>query len=28
VGEYPVKIRFEHNLEAEIRVIVQKEEEQ
>jgi len=26
VGEYPVKIRFEHNLEAEIRVIVQKEE--
>ena len=27
-GEYPVKIRFEHNLEAEIRVIVQKEEKE
>jgi len=27
-GEYPVKIRFEHNLEAEIRVIIQKEEKE
>jgi len=27
-GEYPVKIKFEHNLEAEIRVIVQKEEKE
>jgi len=27
LGEYPVKIKFEHNLEAEIRVILQKEEE-
>ena len=28
LGEFPVKIKFEHNLEAEIRVIVAKEEEQ
>lgn len=27
LGEYPVKIHFEHNLEAEIKVIVVKEEE-
>jgi len=27
LGEFPVKIKFEHNLEAEIRVIVVKEEE-
>ena len=27
-GEYPIKIKFEHNLEAEITVIVQKEEEE
>jgi large subunit ribosomal protein L9 len=27
LGEFPVKIKFEHNLEAEIRVIVTKEEE-
>ena len=26
LGEYPVKIKFEHNLEAEIKVIVTKEE--
>jgi large subunit ribosomal protein L9 len=26
-GEFPVKIKFEHNLEAEIKVIVTKEEE-
>ncbi len=26
-GEFPVKIKFEHNLEAEIRVIVNKAEE-
>ena len=26
LGEFPVKIKFEHNLEAEIRVIVTKEE--
>jgi len=26
-GEFPVKIKFEHNLEAEIRVIVSKAEE-
>jgi len=25
LGEYPVKIRFEHNLEAEIRVIIIEE---
>ncbi|MDP3901274.1 MAG: 50S ribosomal protein L9 [bacterium] len=25
IGEYPVKLKFEHNLEAEIRVIVQAE---
>ena len=25
-GEYPIKIRFEHNLEAEIKVIVTTEE--
>lgn len=27
LGEFPVKIKFEHNLEAEIKVIVNKEEE-
>jgi large subunit ribosomal protein L9 len=27
LGEYPVKIKFEHNLEAEIKVIVNKEEQ-
>jgi large subunit ribosomal protein L9 len=27
LGEHPVKIKFEHNLEAEIRVIITKEEE-
>ena len=27
IGEFPVKIKFEHNLEVEIRVIVIKEEE-
>ena len=27
LGEFPVKIRFDHNLEAEIKVIVNKEEE-
>jgi len=26
-GEFPVKIKFEHNLEAEIKVIVSKAEE-
>lgn len=26
LGEFPVKIKFEHNLEAEIKVIVVKEE--
>jgi large subunit ribosomal protein L9 len=26
LGEYPIKIKFEHNLEVEIRVIVVKEE--
>lgn len=26
LGEYPVKIKFEHNLESEVRVIVTKEE--
>jgi large subunit ribosomal protein L9 len=28
LGEFPVKIKFDHNLEAEIRVIVSKEEEE
>ena len=28
LGEFPVKIKFEHNLEAEIKVIVTKEEEE
>ena len=27
VGEFPIKIKFEHNLEAEIKVIVTKEAE-
>jgi len=27
LGEFPVKIKFEHNLEAEVRIIVTKEEE-
>ena len=27
LGEFPVKVRLEHNLEAEIRIIVTKEEE-
>ncbi len=27
LGEFPVKIKFDHNLEAEIRVIITKEEE-
>lgn len=27
-GEFPVKIKFEHNLEAEIKVIVNKEEKE
>ncbi len=26
LGEFPVKIKFEHNLEAEIKIIVNKEE--
>jgi len=28
LGEYPIKIKFEHNLEVEIRVIVAKEKEE
>ena len=28
LGEFPVKIKFEHNLEAEIKVIVNKEEDE
>jgi len=28
LGEYPVKVKFEHNLEAEIKVIVNKIEEE
>jgi len=28
IGEFPVKIKFEHNLEAEIKVIVTKVEEE
>jgi len=28
LGEFPVKIKFDHNLEAEIRVIITKEEEE
>lgn len=28
LGEFPIKIKFEHNLEAEIKVIVTKEEEE
>jgi large subunit ribosomal protein L9 len=28
LGEFPVKVKFEHNLEAEIRVIVTKKEEE
>ena len=28
LGEFPVKIKFEHNLEGEIRVIINKEEEE
>lgn len=28
LGEYSVKIKFEHNLEAEIKIIVTKEEEE
>ena len=27
LGEFPVKIKFEHNLEAEIKVIIAKEDE-
>ncbi len=27
VGEFPVKVKFEHNLEAEIRVIIVEEKE-
>jgi len=27
VGEFPVKVKFEHNLEAEIRVIIAEEKE-
>ena len=27
LGEYPVKIKFDHNLEAEIKIIVTREEE-
>jgi ribosomal protein L9 len=27
IGEFPVKIKFDHNLEAEIRVIVTEEKE-
>jgi len=27
LGEFPVKIKFDHNLEAEIRLIITKEEE-
>jgi large subunit ribosomal protein L9 len=27
LGEFPVKVKFDHNLEAEIRIIVSKEEE-
>jgi large subunit ribosomal protein L9 len=26
-GEFPVKLRFEHNLEAEIKIIISKKEE-
>ena len=26
LGEFPIKIKFEHNLEAEIRIIITKEE--
>lgn len=26
LGEFPIKIKFEHNLEAEVRIIVAKEE--
>ena len=28
LGEFPVKIKFEHNLESEIRVIITKEEKE
>jgi len=28
LGEFPVKIKFEHNLEVEIKVITTKEEEE
>ena len=28
LGEHPVKIKFEHNLEGEIKVIITKEEEE
>ncbi len=28
IGEFPVKIKFEHNLEAEVRVIVSKTDEE
>ncbi len=27
VGEFPVKVKFEHNLEAEVRVIIAEEKE-
>jgi len=27
VGEFPVKVKFEHNLEAEVRVIISEEKE-
>jgi len=27
LGEFPIKIKFEHNLEAEIKLIITKEEE-
>jgi len=28
LGEYPIKIKFEHNLEAEIKVIINEEKEE
>ena len=27
IGEFPIKVRFDHNLESEIRVIITQEEE-
>ena len=28
LGEFPVKIKFEHNLEAEVKVIIIKQEQE